>query len=169
MNYGIKTKRMMAIAALTMGLLVGAFGCPESGRPAEDFSLQPVGGGKAVNLSALKGKPTLVIFWATWCPPCRREVPVLKELYVKYGTRLNMLGVAVNFRQTQQDVATFGQANGIQYPLLWDADNTAADHYCVSGIPSLVLVDSQGIVRYRGNAISSTLVQMLDEYTAKSS
>jgi peroxiredoxin len=94
-------------------------------------------------------------------------VPVLKELYVKYGTRLNMLGVAVNFRQTQQDVAAFGQANGIQYPLLWDADNAAADHYCVSGIPSLVLVDPEGIVRYRGSNISPALVQMLDQYTAK--
>jgi len=167
MNYGIKAKRVMAAMIMTLGLLVGASGCPESGRPAEDFSLKPVGGGKAVNLTALKGKPTLVIFWATWCPPCRREIPVLKEIYVKYGTRLNMLGVAVNFRQTEQDVAIFGQDNGIQYPLLWDADNTAADHYCVSGIPSLVLVDPEGIVRYRGNDISSALVQMLDQYTAK--
>jgi len=167
MNYGSRTKMAMAALVMTLGLLVGASGCPESGRPAEDFSLQPVGGGKAVTLSALKGKPTLVIFWATWCPPCRREVPVLKELYVKYGTRLNMLGVAVNFRQTQQEVASFGQVNGLQYPLLWDVDNKAADHYCVSGIPSVVLVDPQGIVRYRGNDISPALVQMLDEYTAK--
>ena len=166
MNYGSRTKMAMAALVMTLGLLVGASGCPESGRPAEDFSLQPVGGGKAVNLSQLKGKPTLVIFWATWCPPCRREVPVLKELYVKYGTRLNMLGVAVNFRQTERDVANFGQANGLQYTLLWDAENKAADHYCVSGIPSVVLVDPQGIVRYRGNDISPALLQMLDEYTA---
>lgn len=169
MAYENKVRTMAAALVMTLGLLVGASGCPESGQPAEDFSLQPVGGGKAVNLSQLKGKPTLVIFWATWCPPCRREIPILKELYVKYGTRLNMLGVAVNFRQTERDVASFGQANGLQYTLLWDEDNKAADHYCVSGIPSLVLVDPQGIVRYRGNDISPTLLQMLDQYTAKKS
>ncbi len=166
MAYENKLKAAAIALVMSLGLLAGASGCPESGQPAEEFSLQPVGGGKAVNLSQLKGKPTLVIFWATWCPPCRREVPVLKELYVKYGTRLNMLGVAVNFRQTERDVANFGRDNGLQYTLLWDAENKAADHYCVSGIPSVVLVDSQGIVRYRGNDISPALVTMLDEYTA---
>ena len=62
MNYGSKMKMAMAALVMTLGLLVGASGCPESGQAAEDFSLQPVGGGKAVTLSALKGKPTLLIF-----------------------------------------------------------------------------------------------------------
>ncbi len=166
----MRTKTRLFAAALLFNILfmVGAVGCPDSGKPADDFSLQPVEGGKAISLSQLKGKPTLVVFWATWCPPCRREIPVLKEMYVKYGTKLNMVGVAVNYRQTQQEVANFSRANGLQYTILWDAENKAADNYCVSGIPTVVLVDPQGIVQYRGNQITDQLTGLLERYTGKS-
>ena len=167
MTHKNRVKTIVAASIMTLSFLVGASGCPESGQTAQDFSLAPVGGGKPVVLSALKGKPTLVIFWATWCPPCRREVPVLKEMYVRYGTKLNMLGVAVNYRQTERDVATFREAQALQYTILWDAENKASEEYCVSGIPTLVLVDPQGIVRYRGNSITDQLTALLDKYTGK--
>jgi thiol-disulfide isomerase/thioredoxin len=167
MIMGTKTKLFFAAFTLNLAFLAGAVACPNSGQPAEDFSLQPVGGGKSVALSQMKGKPTLVVFWATWCPPCRREVPALKEMYVKYGTKLNMLGVAVNYRQTERDVIKFKDANSLQYTVLWDAENKAADQYCVSGIPTLVLVDSEGVIRFKGNQISQPLVDLLDTYTGK--
>ena len=167
MNF--KTKAAALITALVMSLtfLVGASGCPDSGQPAEDFSLAPVGGGKPVTLSALKGKPTLVVFWATWCPPCRREIPVLKEIFVRYGTKLNMLGVAVNYRQTENDVVAFRTDQGLQYTILWDKENKASDHYCVSGIPTVVVVDPQGVIRYKGNQITDEVTSLLDKYTGK--
>ena len=167
MNSGRKIKTLLLASALALASVVGASGCPDSGQAAEDFSLKTVGGGQPVTLSKLKGKPTLVVFWATWCPPCRREIPDLKAMYVKYGTRLNMLAVAVNYRQTERDVAAFAATNGLQYTLLWDADNKAADHYCVSGIPTVVLVDPEGIIRYKANGISSELEGLLDSFTAK--
>ncbi len=158
---------LLAAVLLNLSIVAGAAGCPENGQAAQDFSLDPVGGGKAVTLSQLKGKPTLVVFWATWCPPCRKEIPLLKELYVRYGTKLNMLGVAVNFKQTEADVARFREANALQYTILWDKENSAADHYCVSGIPTVVLVDPQGVIRYRGNQITPSLMDLLDQYTGK--
>jgi len=163
-----KTRLIAAALLLNFVFLVGAVGCPDSGKPADDFTLQPVEGGKAISLSQLKGKPTLVVFWATWCPPCKREIPVLKEIYVKYGKKLNMVGVAINYKQTQQEVANFSRANGLQYTILWDAENKAADNYCVSGIPTVVLVDPQGIVQYRGNQITDQLTGLLERYAGKS-
>jgi thiol-disulfide isomerase/thioredoxin len=167
MSMGSVTKLFFAALIMSLGFLAAAVACPDSGQPAQDFSLQPVGGGKSVALSQMKGKPTLVVFWATWCPPCRREIPVLKEMYVKYGTKLNLLGVAVNYRQTEKDVARFSEANSLQYTVLWDAENKAADNYCVSGIPTVVLVDPEGVIRFRGGHISESLVDLLDSYTGK--
>lgn len=155
----------IAVAASVAGLIAVASGCPESGQAATEFNLKPAGGGKSVALSDLKGKPTLVVFWATWCPPCRREIPELKEIYGKYGSKMNMLGVAVNYRQTEKDVANFSKESGLPYPVLWDVDNKAMETYCVGGIPTLILVDPQGVIRYRANQISPPLYDLLDQET----
>ena len=138
------------------------------GEPATNFTLQQINGGKKVTLSQLKGKPTLVVFWATWCPPCRREIPLLKKLDKEYGPKgLQIVALALNYRETQDVVAKFIKDHELPYTVLWDEDNKTADAYSVTGIPTAVLVDANGVIRFRGHQLDDpAFMGLLKDYTS---
>lgn len=136
---------------LTAILLIGlaATGCtaaPGQGPrpPAPDFNLKTLDG-KTLQLSALKGKVVLLDFWATWCPPCREEIPHFKELYDQYrGKGLEIIGVALD-DGGEKDVAPFAQKNQINYPLSVTGAQELGQRYGgIRGIPTTFLVDKQG-------------------------
>jgi len=122
------------------------------GDKAPDFTLPDVSSGQVALQDVVKtNEATLLVFWATWCPYCRQEVPELNKINAEYqGKGLKVL--AVDIGETQQKVASFiGQA-GIQYTVLLDSDNSVAGQYGVRGIPANVLVDKDGIIRYKGTS-----------------
>lgn len=136
---------------LTAILLIGlsATGCtaaPQQGprQPAADFNLKTLDG-KSLQLSALKGKVVLLDFWATWCPPCRQEIPHFKELYDQYrGKGLEIIGVALD-DGGEKDVAPFARQNQINYPLVAAGGQELAQRYGgIRGIPTTFLIDKQG-------------------------
>jgi len=133
------------------------------GQTAPDFQLPPVGGGKAFNLSQFKGKPVVLVFWATWCPPCRREIPALKGLYETYTAKgVQVITVTINYRQNEQDVIQFRQKYELPYLILWDKENKVSDAWGVDGIPTNFVLDRKGIVRFRSNGLDEDLVQALE-------
>lgn len=120
------------------------------GDKAPDFSLEDVAGNK-VNLqeTVKTSKKTLLVFWATWCPHCRNEIPELRRLNAEYragGLKI----LAVNIGETQKKVDSFIKQQGITYTALLDTDNRVASQYGVMGIPTNILLDSSGVIKYRG-------------------
>jgi len=114
-------------------------------RPAPDFTL-PVRGGGELQLSELRGQVVLVNFWATWCGPCRKEMPLLDELYRKYqGLGFTLLGVNVEADGRLAD--GFLAETPVSFPILLDAESRVSSLYEVSAMPSTVIVDRQGNVR----------------------
>jgi thiol-disulfide isomerase/thioredoxin len=137
-----------AIAALMLG---GLLACdppepappaaqPEASELAPDFTLEALEG-EAVTLSALRGKPVLVDFWATWCEPCEKTIPVLVAFRKKYGERVPVLGVSVDW--DRDAVAPFAERHRMNYPVLF-ADESLALEYGAPGFPTLFVVDAQG-------------------------
>jgi peroxiredoxin len=117
------------------------------GAEAPDFTLKDLSG-KDVTLSSLRGKPVMINFWATWCPPCREEIPVITKLYgeTKGGTSYEVLGVA-----TQSDASTiraFADEFAMDFPLLPDANSNVVSSYHVLPIPTTFFVDKDGIIRF---------------------
>jgi len=162
-----KTRIAALCVLLALFALVGARAGVTVSESADDFTLRQVDGSRTVTLSQLKGKPALVVFWATWCPPCRREIPVLKDITTKYQPKgLQVLAVAVDYRESQEQVLQFQKTNDLPYTVLWDAQSTVSDHYGVSGIPTLVLVDPSGVIRYRGNGVDDELMGLIDKFTS---
>lgn len=135
---------------------------PFAGNIAPDFKLKKLGANDSVVLSKLKGKPVVIVFWAVWCPPCRKEIPRIKELYLKYASKgVVFLAIAVGWRQSEEDVARFQMKYEIPYQILWDKDNEVSDKYYVQGIPTNIIVDKDGVVRYRDFALNERAEELL--------
>jgi peroxiredoxin len=138
-------------------------------RPAPDFSLPLLAGGQ-MKLSDSKGKQVVVLdFWATWCPPCQAELPVINKLLAGYKDK-GVLFVAVNQGEEAAKVRTFLQSIHIEPTVALDAQSSAGQLYRVSGIPQTVIIDKQGIVRAvytgYGPGMEDTIKKQLDEILA---
>jgi peroxiredoxin len=117
-----------------------------AGTPAAAFQL-PAAAGAQVSLADLKGQVVLINFWASWCGPCRQEMPVLDQLYRKYKTAgFTLLGV--NVEPKSGDAMSFLKATPVSFPILFDTQSKVSTLYEVSGMPSTVIVDRKGNIRY---------------------
>ena len=105
--------------------------------------------GKIVSLASFKGKVVLVNFWATWCPPCVREMPDLNRLYsMLHKKGLEIVAIA-NPRDSVDRIKNFFKFNGIQFHYYMDQDFTAARAFMVRALPTTYVIDKKGIVRQR--------------------
>lgn len=118
---------------------------PLVGQPAPDFTLQTTTG-QTITLSALRGKPVIVNFWASWCVPCREEFPLLVAAYEKYaGQGLEIVGVV--HEDTPQSAGDFAQSYGATWPLALDPANAAWNAFNGAFVPVSYYIDRDGIVR----------------------
>ena len=118
---------------------------PEVGKLAPDFKL--IGLDKQeVSLSDFRGKPVLINFWASWCGPCRIEMPFLQEIHEKWaGKGLVVLGV--NLQENPTSVKKFVENAGLTFPILLSPGNAVPLAYNIRGIPATFLIDADGVIR----------------------
>lgn len=126
------------------GLSVGL----EVGNLAPDFELQTLDG-KTVALSSLKGKKLILNFWASWCPPCRQEMPDMEKFYTdNHQNGIEILGVNLtSAEKSRTDVPTFIEGNGITFPIVLDEGGKVGQLYRVSSIPASFIIDSEGVIQ----------------------
>ena len=111
-------------------------------QPAPDFVLLDADG-NAVKLSDLRGKVVWVNFWATWCVPCKKELPDIQRLYdEKRSAGLEVL--AVNVQESRDDARSFFEAHGLSLPLLIDGDGAVYEQYRLQGLPDSFFIDHEG-------------------------
>ena len=120
---------------------------PRQGFAAPDFILDLLGGGK-VTLSDLRGKPIVVNLWASWCPPCRAEMPAIEKVYQDYkDLGLVVLGVNTTNQDSEADAATFVRQYGLTFPIPLDRDGSVSVRYALRGLPTTFFIDREGIIR----------------------
>jgi peroxiredoxin len=106
--------------------------------------------GDSVSLAALRGKAVLLNVWATWCHPCRDEIPELQQLYERYRDRgLEIVGVSVDAAGQNQAIEAFSRRFGMTYPVWRDPDEIVSATFLVIGVPATFLIDRIGIVRWK--------------------
>jgi peroxiredoxin len=140
------TRRLLFVSCLALGLPALAMGAANPGSPAPDFTLAAREGGN-VSLADLKGQVVMINFWATWCGPCRQEMPLFAQLQSKYEP-LGFTLLAVNVEPDSAAAVTWLKGMPITFPILFDTDSAVAGRFGVEGMPSTVFVDRKGQVRY---------------------
>jgi len=120
---------------------------PREGFKAPDFTLELLGGGE-VNLSQLQGQPVVLNLWASWCLPCRAEMPAIERVYQSYKDRgLIILGVNTTVQDNEDKAAAFVQEYGLTFPIPLDRDGTVSARYALGGLPTTFFIDREGIIR----------------------
>ena len=118
--------------------------------------------GKPVSLSQMRGKPTVVNFWATWCGYCTMEMPEFDKLYKEYGNDVNFMMVDLtDAQETEKAAARFVDKNGYSFPVYFDKNQSAAKAYNITSIPMTLFIDANG------NLVEENLGAM-DEGTIRS-
>ena len=134
---------------------------PVEGRPVPIFSLVTPDGTE-VSSEALAGRAVAINFWATWCGPCRHEIPLLVERQAELPEELLIL--AVNLREAEAQIAEFAEDVAMELPIVLDPDGDVSDLFGVRGLPTTVFVDPQGnlTATWQGVLDRAKLVQLTD-------
>ena len=117
-----------------------------AGQPAPDFALKS-STGENLRLSEYRGDVVMVNFWATWCGPCRQEMPLLDELYSRYQ-RVGFSLLGVNIDDDSRKAMNMISELGVSFPVLFDARKEVSKLYQVDAMPVTVIIDREGNVRY---------------------
>lgn len=136
------------------------------GEPAPSYATTKLDG-SPVALSDLRGDVVLLNIWATWCKPCREEIPALESLHNSYAARgLHVVGVSIDLHSDTMAIAGFARELGASYTLWHDPDDRVSSRFLAIGVPATFLVDRDGVLRWRHvgpvRSDDSTLLALLD-------
>ncbi len=116
-----------------------------AGKEAPNFALKDLNG-NIVQLSDLRGKPVLINFWATWCPPCKEEMPYIERAFQKYKDQ-GWVFLGLDMKEDAATVSKFVKDGKYSWTFLLDSEGHAANSYLVTGVPESYLVDRNGLVQ----------------------
>lgn len=148
----VKTVALAATGALLVSALLGAaastpaLAAPDMSGPAPNFDLEAMSG-ERVSLADLRGDVVMVNFWATWCGPCRQEMPHLEALYQRYRD-LGFTLLGVNVEEDSSGAGKFLEETPVSFPILFDPKSSVSALYDVVAMPSTVIIDRAGNVRF---------------------
>ena len=153
----MRSSSVKAFLRTTLGLVAALMiaGCASrSGQAGEapPFSLQDMSG-NTVQLSAFKGHPVMLDFWATWCAPCRFSIPMVEKFYQRHKEE-GLIVIGMNMDDDTSGVFAFVKKFGMSYPIVYAAASRVPSDYGLDGIPMFVFIDKQGRVAQRYDGFS---------------
>lgn len=138
--------RKVLVTLVAMAFIAVPVTAAESLGPAPDFTLEARSGG-TVTLADLRGDVVMINFWATWCGPCRQEMPLLDDLYSRYQ-RVGFSLLGVNIDDDSRRAMQMVEELGVNFPVLFDQKKEVSRLYQVEAMPVTVIVDRTGTVRH---------------------
>lgn len=129
------------------------------GLKAPDFELKDLEG-KTVRLSDFQGKKIMLNFWATWCPPCKAEMPAMQKFYEESGDQIVILAVNID---PENNVARYVKQMGVQFPILLDKNDQVNSQYKILSIPTTFFIDENGIIKHKH--LSVMTIEMMRKYS----
>lgn len=143
-----KTRRWLFLVPVFAIIALLAFGMtrrgepPQVGKPAPDFSAPLLQGRGGVILSGLRGEPVFINFWASWCVPCKKEAPLIRRAFSRYGERIHFVGV--DSHDSRSDALHFVNHYRLTNPMVVDVGNAIYQRYALTGQPESFFLDARG-------------------------
>lgn len=137
-------KNRIAALAATFAIALPALAGSGAG-PAPQFTLA-ARGGRQVSLAQYRGQVVMINFWASWCGPCRQEMPLLESIYKRYN-KLGFTLLGVNVEPDSQAADEWLKETPVSFPILYDKESKVSKLYEVAGMPSTVIIDRSGKLR----------------------
>ena len=146
------TRFTLVLAAVSMFFLLSCSGSDKQslkvGSSAPDFTLKTISG-EDLSLSSFKGEPVVLNFWATWCEPCKDEMPHFQQVYDRYSKTDGLNVIAVNMNETADKASAFFSEYKLTFPSLIDVNQSVTvGKYGILGLPTTYFIDAKGIIRY---------------------
>jgi peroxiredoxin len=144
-------------AATTGGLIPS----PRAGFLAPDFTLATTTG-EQITLSDLRGQVVVVNLWASWCPPCRAEMPAIEQIYQANKEQgLEVLAVNTTYQDDAAAAAQFAREFGLTFPILLDRDGAVSNRYQLQALPTTFFIDRKGVIQavVPGGPMKESLIQ----------
>src|SRR5579864_3537165 len=141
----LRIAAILAPFTAALMLTLPAHGTSSASGPAPQFTLDARSGSK-ISLAQYKGQVVMLNFWASWCGPCRQEMPLLENIYKKYN-KMGFTLIGVNVEHDSKAAEGFLQQTPVSFPVIYDKDSTVSKAYDVSGMPSTVIIDRNGNIR----------------------
>ncbi len=107
--------------------------------------------GRTIDMRQLVGKkPVMLVFWASWCPSCREEVPKINQLYKKYRDQgMEFIGINVGYNDSVARARAFVKKTGMAYPVIFDKRGKISKMFAVQGVPTVFVTDRNGVIRFK--------------------
>ncbi len=146
---------ILALSAVWIGLTAvyapattqGQAPAPQPGFLAPDFELQTLDG-QTLSLAQFHGQPVILNLWASWCPPCKAEMPAIQSMYSAYHEQgLVVLGLNMTSQDDLGNAQAFAQQAGVTFPVLLDQDGSVARRYEMRALPTTVFIDRNGVIQ----------------------
>jgi len=146
-------KKMIIILAMIFS--ISSLSAVEPGQMAPNFTTTTLSG-KQISLEQFKGKKAVwLVFWATWCPYCHKEIPALKELHKKYGDKVEIIAVNIGVNDSIERAKEYQKKYELPYDIIFSTEIT--QQYQVRGTPTQVVIDAQGRVVFKGTRVPSEI------------
>ena len=145
----LKLKRSVILPLLWVVMILPGMGFAMAGNgtpAAPDFTLKSLSG-ENIRLGDYRGQVVLLNFWASWCAPCRQEMPLLNDLHRRYAA-LGFSVIGVNVEQDDTAARRWLEKTPVDFPILFDTDNRVSQRYDIRAMPTTVLIDRDGNVRH---------------------
>lgn len=139
----------------------GEIPAPKEGFSAPEFSLETFNG-EHISLSSLRGQPVLINIWASWCTPCRAEMPAMQRIFDAYQDRgFTILAVNATNQDSPENALDFASEHNLTFPILMDSSGAVSRAYQVRSLPTSFFVDREGIIQeiVIGGPMSEALLQ----------
>ncbi len=121
---------------------------PLPGYQAPNFKAQDAMTGETFSLADLRGQVVFLNFWATWCPPCKAEMPEMEALHQEMGDKVRIIALGADATEKPEKLVAFAKAMDLSFQVAWDG-GVAAEAYRVTGIPTSYFIDAKGVIRAR--------------------
>lgn len=144
-------KKILLLALLL--LLPCSAPAAQLGQPLIPFKGTDLNGQPFDLQASIGSKPVMLIFWASWCPSCKTEVPKINQLAAKFAGRgMEFIAVNVGFNDSVERAQDFVRKTGMTYPVYFDATSTVTEQYRLQGVPTILIADKHGLIRFRNYA-----------------